>query len=158
VKYLFLLRHAKAISGELSSPDCDRPLSDRGFKDAQQLAAKLVKKNIDFDVFMTSHAIRAITTAQIIANVLGRKQKHIAVEKLIYEGNAAEILQMISFTPKKIDSILLVGHNPSISEIAFRVSREPMLMSTSSLIELSIDIKRWDNLPSIKSAKVRILN
>jgi phosphohistidine phosphatase len=158
VKYLFLLRHAKAIPGELNSPDCDRPLSDRGFKDSQQLAAKLVKKNIDFDVFMTSHAIRAITTAQIIANALGRKQKHIAVEKLIYEGNPTEILQMISLTSKKINSILLVGHNPSISEIAFRVTHEPILMTTCSLIELSIDIKRWDSLPSIKSAKARILN
>lgn len=158
MKSLFLLRHAKAIPGELISPDCDRPLSDRGFKDSQQLAAKLVKKNIDFDVLMTSHAIRAITTAQIIANVLGRKQKHIAVEKLIYEGNATDILQIIALFPKKIDRILLVGHNPSISEIAFRISREPILMTTCSLIELSIDIKRWDGLPSIKSAKVRILN
>ena len=60
MKSLFLLRHAKAISGELSLPDHDRPLSDRGFKDSQYLAAKLSKKNIDFDLFLTSHAIRAI--------------------------------------------------------------------------------------------------
>jgi len=158
VKSLFLLRHAKAISGELSLPDHDRPLSDRGFKDSQYLAAKLAKKNIDFDLFLTSHAIRAITTAQILANALGHKQKHIAVDKVIYEGDVAEILEVISHASKKVNSIILVGHNPSISELACRLAREPISMATCCLIEFSMDIKRWDSLLSVKSTKVRVLN
>jgi len=91
-KSLFLLRHAKAINGGVLIPDQDRPLSDSGVKDAKRLGSYLSKKSFDFDLILSSPAIfffffffRAITTAQIVANKLGYKQKHLAVEKCLYE-------------------------------------------------------------------------
>ena len=73
-KSLFLLRHAKAINGGVLIPDQDRPLSDSGVKDAKRLGSYLSKKSFDFDLILSSPAIRAITTAQIVANKLGYKQ------------------------------------------------------------------------------------
>lgn len=158
MKTLFLLRHAKAISGELEIPDQDRPLSNRGFKDSQRLASKLLKRKIDFDLFITSHAIRAITTAQIVANMLGHKQKNIAVEKLIYDGNVSEILEVLANTSKKVDSLILIGHNPTISELACKLASEPISMTTCRLMEFTIDIKQWETLLSVKPSRVRLVN
>jgi len=62
------LRHAKAITGDLDTPDQDRPLSEKGVKDANKLGDKLHKKGIRFDLIVSSPAIRAITTAQLIIN------------------------------------------------------------------------------------------
>ena len=101
-KSLFLLRHAKAINGGVLIPDQDRPLSDSGVKDAKRLGSYLSKKSFDFDLILSSPAIRAITTAQIVANKLGYKQKHLAVEKCLYEADVEVMLKLISSVPKKL--------------------------------------------------------
>jgi len=69
-KSLYLLRHAKAESATSQSSDEDRALVPRGVDDVKKLATKLIKKDIRFDLILTSPAIRTITTAQIIANRL----------------------------------------------------------------------------------------
>ena len=86
-KLLYLLRHAKAESANAKLSDEDRPLTERGIGDVKKLANKLQKKELNFDVIVTSPAIRAITTAQIIAKTLDHRQHHLEVEKKIYQAS-----------------------------------------------------------------------
>jgi phosphohistidine phosphatase len=157
-KSLFLLRHAKATNGGVLIPDQDRPLSESGVKDAKKLGNYLLKKSFHFDFILSSPAIRAITTAQIVANKLGYKQQHLTVEKRLYEADVEVMLKLISSVPKKVDTLMIVGHNPGISSLASTLTGKPISMSTCALIELTLETKVWDQVPIIKASKFNVLN
>jgi len=116
-KTLFLLRHAKAITGELLTSDQDRPLSERGLKDVNNLGVRLKKKDVHLDLIVTSPAVRAITTAQIIANKLDMKRTNFLIDPLVYGAELAVILEFISGVAKRYDDVMIVGHNPSLARL-----------------------------------------
>jgi phosphohistidine phosphatase len=157
-KTLFLLRHAKAITGELLVPDQDRPLSERGLKDVHKLGTKLQKKETHLDLIVTSPAVRAITTAQIIAKKLDMKRTNLLIDPIIYGGEIAALLEFISGVAKRYDVVLIVGHNPSLADLASHITGEPIAMSTCSLIKVSFDSKDWAKVLTEKSSKFSILN
>lgn len=157
-KSLFLLRHAKASAGGILIADEDRPLADLGVKDAKKLGSRLLKKSYDFDLILTSPAIRTITTAQLVANRLGYKQKHIVVDKHLYGANVEDLLIAIAKIPKKVDSLMIVGHNPSISNLACHLAGEAVSMPTCALVELIFEMKDWGQIVSSKANKIHLLN
>lgn len=152
------MRHAKAIADGRVMTDEDRPLSDSGIKDSKKLASKLHKRDYNFDLILTSPAIRAITTAQLVANRLGYKQKFITINQHIYAAALEDLLKVIVKTQKKVDSLLLVGHNPSISSLAKYLAGEPISMPTCALLELKFEIKNWEQISADTLVKHTLLN
>jgi phosphohistidine phosphatase len=157
-KTLFLLRHAKAITGGLLVLDQDRPLSDRGLKDVNKLGTKLHKKEINLDLIVTSPAVRAITTAQLIANKLNMKRTNFLIDPLVYGAELKELLELISGVSKRYDDVMIVGHNPSLTDLASHVAGEPIAMATCALMEASFDFKDWTKVLTEKSSKFTFLN
>jgi phosphohistidine phosphatase len=155
---LYLLRHAKAESVTLQSPDEDRTLTTRGIDDAKKLATKLIKKEIRFDLILTSPAIRAITTAQIISNQLKHKQRFLEVDKKLYQADSITLLTIASKLHKKIKSVMLVGHNPALENLVTLIVGELVSMQTCALIELSFEIKDWRDLNKSPLVKMKLLN
>lgn len=156
-KSLYLLRHAKAESATFQFSDEDRALTLKGVDDAKKLATKLVKKDIEFDLILTSPAIRAITSAQIIANRLDRKQS-LRVEKKLYQADSTTLLTIVGKLHKKIKSILLVGHNPELEDFAAYMTGESVSMQTCSLIEFTFELKDWKDFEKVRSVQMRLLN
>lgn len=157
-RFLYLLRHAKAESATLQSSDEDRALSNRGIDDAKKLAIKLIKKEIRFDLILTSPAIRAITTAQIISNRLDHKQRFLEVDKKLYQADSTSLLAIARKVHKKIKSVMLVGHNPALEDFVLLIAGESVLMQTCGLIELSFEFKDWKDLNKASLVKMRLLN
>ena len=157
-KTLFLLRHAKAITGELSVPDQDRPLSERGLKDVNKLGVKLHKKGVRLDLIISSNAIRAMTTAQIIANKLDMKRTNFLIDPVVYGVDIIALLELISQVAKRYDEVMIVGHNPSLTELASHLAGEPISMATCSLMKASFDFKDWSKILTDKSSKFSFLN
>ena len=157
-KTLFLLRHAKAITSELMVPDQDRPLSERGLKDVHKLGAKLHKKETHLDLIVTSPAVRAITTAQIISNKLDMKRTNLLIDPMVYGAEITALLELISGVAKKYDVVMIVGHNPSLTELASHIAGERIAMSTCSLLKASFDFKDWAKVLTEKSSKFSFLN
>ena len=157
-KTLFLLRHAKAITGGLLIPDQDRPLSERGLKDVNKLGAKLHKKGIHINLIVTSPAVRAITTAQSIANKLEMKHMNFLIDPLFYGAETTVLLELISRIAKRYDDVMIVGHNPSLTELASHIAGEPIAMSTCSLMKASFEFKDWAKVLTEKSSKFSFLN
>lgn len=157
-KLLYLLRHAKAESSKLKLSDLDRTLTDRGVGDAQKLAAKLRKKEIAFNLIVASPAVRAITTAQIIAKTLDFRQSHLEVNESLYQANSSDLLELVAGLHKKASKVLLVGHNPGMEEFAQLLSGEPISMATCSLIEFDLDIKHWKDIEKIKHVQVKLIH
>jgi phosphohistidine phosphatase len=157
-KSLYLLRHAKAESATLQFSDEDRALTPKGIDDAKKLATKLVKKDIGFDLILTSPAIRAITTAQIISNRLDHKQRFLEVDKKLYQADCTTLLTIASKLHKKIKSVMLVGHNPALEDFAAYMTGESVSMQTCALIELSFEFKDWKELNKATLVKMKLLN
>jgi phosphohistidine phosphatase len=156
-KSLYLLRHAKAESATLQFSDEDRALTPKGVDDAKKLATKLVKKDIAFDLILTSPAIRAITSAQIIAN--RHDQKHsLRVEKKLYQADSTTLLAIVGKLHKKIKNILLVGHNPEFEDFAAYMTGESVSMQTCSLIEFTFELKDWKDFEKVRSVQMKLLN
>ena len=157
-KSLYLLRHAKAESATLQFSDEDRALTPKGIDDAKKLATKLVKKDIGFDLILTSPAIRAITTAQIISNQLDHKQRFLEVDKKLYQADCTTLLTIASKLHKKIKSVMLVGHNPALEDFAAYMTGESVSMQTCSLIEFTFELKDWKDFEKVRSVQMKLLN
>ena len=79
MKTLFLIRHAKSNWADAALPDKDRPLNDRGQRDAPKMGERLAKRAVKPDLILSSPATRALKTAEIIAKTLDYRRKDIVV-------------------------------------------------------------------------------
>lgn len=122
------------------------------------MATKLIKKEIRFDLILTSPAIRAITTAQIISNQLDHKQRFLEVDKKLYQADSTSLLAIARRVHKKIKSVMLVAHNPALEDFVLLITGESVLMQTCGLIELSFEFKDWKDLDKASLVKMRLLN
>jgi bisphosphoglycerate-dependent phosphoglycerate mutase len=95
MKTLFLIRHAKSSWDDTALPDKDRPLNDRGKRDAPKMGKRLAKRDVKPDLILSSPAKRALTTAEIIAKKLDYKLKDIVVDDRLYAGAVHDLLNVI---------------------------------------------------------------
>src|SRR5436189_490239 len=86
MKTLFLIRHAKSSWDDTALPDKDRPLNDRGKRDALKMGKRLAKRDVKPDLILSSPARRALRTAEVVAKKLDYKRKHIVGDDRLYAG------------------------------------------------------------------------
>lgn len=143
MKTLYLLRHAKSSRDNFEFSDFDRSLNDRGYADAHLVSKHLSKKNIRFDVLISSPAIRAISTALIFAGNLDYPADKIQMRHKLYDSTIHHYLTCISEIGDR-DSVLLVGHNETITETAQKLSVKSVNeLKTCSIICFQFDINSW---------------
>ncbi|MHB1177916.1 MAG: SixA phosphatase family protein [Daejeonella sp.] len=116
-KQLLLVRHAKSDWGNNNLTDFKRPLNSRGGKNAPEMALRLKKKGIMPQQIISSPALRAITTAELFAEVLGLEKTDIIKEMEIYEALPSTLLNVINNLDDKSSFTALFGHNPAITYI-----------------------------------------
>jgi phosphohistidine phosphatase len=156
MKTLFLIRHAKSSWDDPALPDKDRPLDDRGKRDAPKMGKRLAKRDVNPDLILSSPAMRALTTAQIIARKLDYKLQDIVVDDRLYAGEMDDLLNVIQQLDDKLERVMLVGHNPELTELAYRLSSDITHMPTCAVAELKFDAKSWSNIGKAKLAKVAL--
>jgi phosphohistidine phosphatase len=122
MKTLFLVRHAKSSRDDPSLPDRERPLDDRGKRDAPKMGKRLAKRDVKLDLLVSSPALRALKTAHLIAEEIGYKRKDIVVDDRLYASSPDDLLAVIRALDTKLDRVMLVGHNPEFSDLAHRLS------------------------------------
>ena len=154
MKTLFLMRHAKSSRDDPSLPDRDRPLNARGKQDAPKMGKRLAKRDVKPDLLLSSPALRALTTAQLIAEEVGDKRKDIVVDDRLYASSADDLLAVIRTLDMKLNCVMLFGHNPELTDLAHRLSSEIVHMPTSAVVEFNFDMKTWSDIGEVKPAKV----
>lgn len=141
---LFLLRHAKSDWQSDAASDFERPLSARGFRDAQKMAHWLNQQSDMPATIVSSPALRAYQTALVFARAMSIQPGDISFDKRIYEGNAHHILEIIRHFPETGKSILLIGHNPGFDALLQMLCKtaEPRadgkLMTTAAIAKLLV--------------------
>lgn len=156
MKTLFLVRHAKSSWNEPGLPDKDRPLNDRGKRDAPKMGERLAKRNVKPDLILSSPARRALKTAQIIAKRLDYRLEDILVDDRLYAAEADDLLHVIRELGDKPKSVMLIGHNPELTELAHRLSNKITQMPTCAVAELMFDAKSWSSTGKDKPARVTL--
>lgn len=153
MKTLFLVRHAKSSRDDRSLPDRDRPLDDRGKQDAPKMGKRLAKRDLKLDLLVSSPALRALTTARLIADEVGYKRKDIVVDDRLYARSPDDLLAVVRALDKKLDRVMLFGHNPEFTDLAHRLSSEIIDMPTGAVAEFDYDTKAWSDVGEIEPAK-----
>ncbi len=156
VKTLFLVRHAKSSWDEPALADRDRPLAERGERDAPEMARRLARRSVLPDRILSSPAKRALATAKIIAKTLDYKRTDIEVDDRLYPGQVSELLSMIHALDDKLGRVMLIGHNPAVAELAHYLSSAITRMPTCAIAEFSFDVKSWSEIDSATLARVTL--
>jgi phosphohistidine phosphatase len=145
VKTLFLVRHAKS-SRRAPLPDRDRPLAERGERDARKMGRRIAKREVYPDLILSSPAERAITTARIMAKRLGYRRKDIVADERLYPGQARAMLSMLRDLDDRFERVMLTGHNPALADLAHRLSSKVTRMPTCSVAELAFETESWSRI------------
>ena len=146
MKQLVIVRHAKSSWDFINKDDKDRPLNDRGNKDAPMMAKRLLKQKIDIDLFVSSTATRAFTTASYFANVYDVKAKHIIQEDNLYEAPAGAFYRVVTKLPDNAACVALFSHNPGITDFANSLTTTQIDdMPTCGIFAVKADIKNWSD-------------
>jgi len=154
MKTLFLVRHAKSSWDNAALPDKERPLNDRGRRDAPKMGERLAKLGVKPDLILSSPAVRALSTAQIVAEKLDYRRKDIVVTERLYAAEVDDLLDVIRQLGDELKCVMLFGHNPEFTELAHRLSGEIAHMPTCAIAEFTFDAKSWSGIDSIKPTQI----
>ncbi|SDS04270.1 SixA phosphatase family protein [Microterricola viridarii] len=153
MKTLILVRHAKSSWDEPSLVDEARPLNKRGRHDAPEMGRRLLARGVVPETILASPAVRARTTAELIALEIGAEDA-VVIDHRLYATSASGMLAVIREQDDAIDSLMVVGHDPEMSDLAHRFSPLSPPMVTCAVLELQFDRDSWTGIePSGLSSK-----
>jgi phosphohistidine phosphatase len=145
MKVLLVLRHAKSSWKNPELPDHDRPLSNRGKKDAPRMGKLLVKEGLVPGIIISSPAMRARTTAEKVAKS-SNYQGEIVIESSLYGSGHEAYLDVLKHQPDKYQTVLMVGHNPDIELLIQSLTGNEIRMPTCGLASVNLPVDKWVNL------------
>lgn len=147
MKTLVLVRHAKSSWKDASLADRDRPLNDRGKRDAPVMGRRLAKRDETPDLIVSSPAVRALATARVIAEAVGYPVDRIREDERIYLAGPDDLLEAIHDLDDANDRVFLFGHNPGLTELVNALS-EPAVenVPTCGVVEFHLTGDRWAEL------------
>jgi phosphohistidine phosphatase len=121
MKRLYLLRHAKSSWDDPALADHDRPLAPRGRRAAKVIAKHLGRKGISPELVLCSSSRRTRQTLKRLAPGLG-KNADVRIEPELYAAPARDLLDVLQKVPDEVESVLLIGHNPGIQDLALSLA------------------------------------
>jgi phosphohistidine phosphatase len=153
---LFLVRHAQPHHDRHYNSDKERELKPEGLIQASQLGKFLNESGYSIDLIVASDSVRTTSTASLIADTINYPIPEIEWLEKIYSGALNDLLAIIHNLPDDVQHLLLVGHNPTLSELNNYLSgSQQVTMSTCELSLISIP-GRWDEI--IAGCGQRVIN
>jgi len=141
MKTLYLLRHAKSSWDDLELEDFDRPLNDRGKKAAPLMGKVMRERKVEPDLILCSPSKRTKQTVKLVLDAAKIKTDVTYVDS-IYESSTQNLLKVLG-EQSKADSILMIGHNPGMSDLLRSLTGESQHFPTACLANIELDIDKW---------------
>ena len=158
MKTLYLCRHAKSSWDEPGLADEQRPITPKGIQKTDKVIRYLKKKEISPGLIITSHAVRAYETALLVAEGLGYPAEKILTERKIYDGYYDRILDVIYATKNDIGSLMIFGHNPTITHLANLFLHPGIeMLPTSAVVGISFNTDAWEKIPAAEARQEFII-
>lgn len=145
MRRLILVRHAKSSWADPGRPDIDRPLNERGERNAPEMAARLRARGETPGLVVSSPARRALATARLMARAFGIDAGAIRIEESLYEASVEAWLAAIGALPGAEHCVLMVGHNPELTALANRLVPGLVLdnLQTCGVLRLDYAVRGW---------------
>ena len=155
MKTLLLIRHTKGSWDDPGLTDYERPLNERGKKDAPAMAEKLYERGIKIDAFVTSPARRARKTAEVFAKRYKKEKDDLVLKTELYMAGDEAFTNVIEKLNDDIDCVAVFSHNPGITDFANSLSdARTDNIPTCGIFAVSIETKKWSKF---KEAKKKFL-
>lgn len=149
MKRLILIRHAKSSWDDFSIKDFDRPLNERGKRDAPAMAKRLLKKDIEIDAFISSPAKRARKTAELIAREYKTEKEDILFIDDLYLATIPVFTHVVGGIDDRFACVALFSHNEGITQYANTLtSTRTDNIPTCGVFAVKADISRWKDFES----------
>lgn len=147
MKRLTLVRHGQAESKSPQGSDFDRRLTQQGQTEARELGRRLQPQWIP-DLLITSSAQRARQTAQILAGEIQLPAHHGEENQRLYLAASLTILELVQSVAEPVTHLMIVGHNPGISELARALAPAAKLaeLGTAEAYAMTFNIASWSDL------------
>lgn len=157
MKILYLMRHAKA-EANTTGRDADRQLSHKGEEQVKLVSAWLERQIHAPQKIVCSHASRAFTTAAMLAGGLDNQPGKIDVQKAVYHGDEQTLKELVQSTDDSIEFLLMVGHNPSITDMA-NLFFQPAIddLPTAALAVVTFDMVTWKSIDKNKVQSTAVI-
>jgi len=144
MKQLILVRQAKSSWDDLSARDFDRDLNDRGRSDAYEMGERLAQRAFVPDAFVISASQRTRSSAHLMAEALNFPHADIQTKDDLYLANPSTMLKLIRQTPDHIQRLIVLAHNPGITELTNRMARTYINnVPTCGMAILEMNITSW---------------
>ena len=151
-KEIILVRHGKAADHNNYKRDIDRVLTERGVGDGYKIGEKLIKEGITPDLILTSPAARANHTALIIARVMKFEEDKLKFVNRLYHCSADTFLDEIYALPEDISSVMMVAHNPGVTDLAYELTRGgTTFLPTTGVAVIRFNGVTWKDIGSAKA-------
>lgn len=151
MKHLLIIRHAKSSWDLTALTDYDRQLNERGHNDAPMMAKRLLEKQIAIDAFVSSTAVRALTTATYFATIYQQKEDAILKFEELYNASANTILKVVTGLPKTIETAALFAHNPGVTDFTNTLTTTQIdSMPTCGIFAIKAHCNTWADFKNAK--------
>jgi phosphohistidine phosphatase len=145
MKTLLILRHAKSGEKHSGMPDHDRPLNDRGERDAPRVGALLRDEDLMPDSILSSTAVRAVRTARMVARAAGFAGE-IETRRSLYLARPESYLEALRELGDAVSRAMVVGHNPGLEDLVAVLSGQHQRLPTAALVQIALPLDSWADL------------
>ncbi|MEO7531685.1 MAG: histidine phosphatase family protein [Sediminibacterium sp.] len=115
MKQILIIRHAKSSWALAGQDDFDRPLNERGMKDAPMMAQRLLNKKVTIDTLIASPAKRALTTANFFADIFEMEKGNLTTVQKLYHAHPNIFYDVIAAIDDSVATAAIFSHNPGIT-------------------------------------------
>ena len=155
MKTWVMVRHAKS-SWEFNLTDRERPLADRGVKDAILIGRELSKHNLHIDQVFSSPAKRAFDTALLMGSELGLSTENIQVEEELYDFMGKQALGFVRSLPDDLHTIMTFGHNNACTHLAQSLGNyKNTNIPTATAVIFHFDVSLWSDIQQCNCTSIR---
>lgn len=146
MKKLYLIRHAKASWDNPEQTDFERPLTEQGKIDIGNMAKQLNEQQLKPDLIISSNAVRALDTAQIMASELQFPPDQIIADEHIYSGGVEDLVTIVKAINAKCNTVFFVGHNPTLTLLAhYLCEGTRVVITTCGVLGIGFEMKKWED-------------
>ena len=149
MKTLYVIRHAKSSWDDMNLGDMDRPLNERGKRDAPRMGVRLKLKGILPDVMISSPAKRALSTAKRISKVIGFPKEKIRTDRELYHASEETILSVVRTIKDKNAIAFVFGHNPGLTNFINTLRNDELdieNLPTAGIAVFELPIDTWEQI------------
>ena len=153
--YLYLLRHAQSADKQNGQTDKERTLTVTGMAEANVVGKFLKEISQIPDLMITSSAVRAKTTSQIVAGCIHYDSKRIIANDDLYEATVSNLFQVVGRLADDIKKLMIIGHNPTLSLFADHATNEHNRgLLPAELVILKFEVAGWKDIHKEKAVLV----